>query len=275
MKKKIIISVLWIIAIVTLAFGVVKGVVPAVREQIEVRQAKKQADELEKKVRYRGSAGESEGTAAVDPDFDLPDGYFGVDHNAMKAVEPQYCGWLFQNGTISLPVVYSPDDDSYWLKHDIYGNRTDVGTPFCYGKIDFEKPTQNITVYGHHFNGNDWLMFGPLMGYKNADYLKEHPTFIFDTPFGVYEYRVFSVFNCLASDSAKYGRSAFSSEEEFYRFAEDMKGRSLYDTGVIVKGNDSILTLSTCDRTYDWENGRLVVTMVRAGEDLTESVYGK
>ena len=266
MKKKIIIAVLWIIAIVTLAFGIVKGVVPAVREQIEVKQAKKQAEELEREVRYRTFPAESGEKAAADPETDLPDGYFGVDHEAMKKIEPQYCGWLFQSGTISLPVVYSPDDDSYWLKHDIYGNYTDVGTLFCFGYIDFEKPTRNVTIYGHHFNGNDWLMFGPLMGYKNADYLKDHPTFIFDTPFGAYEYRVFSVFNCLAADSTEYGRAAFSSDEDFYRFAEDMKERSLYDTGVAAKGSDCILTLSTCDRSYDWNNGRLVVMMVRAGE---------
>ncbi len=266
MKKRIILILLWIIAAVTLAFGIVKGVVPAIREQIEVMQAKKLTEDIEKKVRYRQSAEESADLSSGDQKKDLPDEYFGVDHKALKEIEPQYCGWLYQKGTVSLPVVYSPDDDSYWLRHDLYGNYTDVGTLFCYGKIDFEKPTRNITIYGHHFNGNDWLMFGPLMGYKNFEYFEEHQTFIFDTPSGVFEYRVFAAFNCLADEASEYGCSAFSSEEEFFRFAERMKERSFYDTGVIVKGNDSILTLSTCDRSYDWNNGRLVVMLVREGE---------
>ncbi len=166
--------------------------------------------------------------------------------------------------------MYSPDDDYYWLKHDIYGTYTDVGTLFCTGEIDFAKPTKNIVIFGHHFTGNDWLMFGSLLNYRNQSYCDAHPTFIFDTLYGMYEYRVFAAFNCTVSNNYEYNKQHFVSDEAFLEFVEGMRSRSFYDTGVTVNADDSILTLSTCDRSYDWEEGRFVVMLVRVGEYISE-----
>ena len=46
-------------------------------------------------------------------------------------------------------------------------------------------------------------------------------------------------------------------EEEFIEFMEECRSRQLYDTGIAVEYGDELLTLSTCEYTY--ENGRFVV----------------
>ena len=46
-------------------------------------------------------------------------------------------------------------------------------------------------------------------------------------------------------------------EDEFIEFMEECRIRQLYDTGVSVEYGDELLTLSTCEYTYD--NGRFVV----------------
>ena len=45
-------------------------------------------------------------------------------------------------------------------------------------------------------------------------------------------------------------------------FVNRAKSESLYDTGVEVGVDDSILTLITCDRSYAGKEGRLVILAV-------------
>ena len=67
----------------------------------------------------------------------------------------------------------------------------------------------------------------------------------------------------VASDAAfDYRQPEYESEEAFLSFIDAVKQRSYYDTGVAVKGDDRIITLSTC--TYPTGNpsvddARLVV----------------
>ena len=52
MVKKILFIALWIIAGVSLIFGVYKGVIPMIKEQIEIKNAKNLVEDLERTVRY-------------------------------------------------------------------------------------------------------------------------------------------------------------------------------------------------------------------------------
>ena len=58
----------------------------------------------------------------------------------------------------------------------------------------------------------------------------------------------------------------FETEDDFARFMDFVKSASLHESDVTVTGDDHLLTLITCDRTYGGADGRFVVMAVR--EDL-------
>lgn len=55
----------------------------------------------------------------------------------------------------------------------------------------------------------------------------------------------------------------FASVDEYQAFLNRALEWSLYDTGVSVTTDDHILTLITCDRDYNSEDGQLVVMAVQ------------
>ena len=60
----------------------------------------------------------------------------------------------------------------------------------------------------------------------------------------------------------------FDNGEAFLAFIARAKALSLYDTGVEVHEKDSILTLITCDRSFDGQDGRLVIMAVEKSEPM-------
>ena len=54
----------------------------------------------------------------------------------------------------------------------------------------------------------------------------------------------------------------FESDAAFLEFIRYARRNALYDTGVTVGAEDSILTLITCDRSYGGKAGRLAVVAV-------------
>ncbi len=75
------------------------------------------------------------------------------------------------------------------------------------------------------------------------------------------EYTIFAVVNMKAGDWEP-SRTTFSGDAAFMAFVNRANSESLYDTGVEVGADDSILTLITCDRSYAGKEGRLVILAV-------------
>lgn len=130
--------------------------------------------------------------------------------------------------------------------------------------ITYGDMSQNLTVYGHHMK--DGTMLAGLDYYKRQSYFQDHQYITFHTLWGTYHFRIFGIFTVnlkVASDAAfDYRQPEYESEEAFLSFIDAVKQRSYYDTGVAVKGDDRIITLSTC--TYPTGNpsvddARLVV----------------
>ena len=106
-------------------------------------------------------------------------------------------------------------------------------------------------------------MFADLIKYKSEAFYKSHKTISFTTNAHDATYEIFSVF--LSRVYYKKQKDVFryyffinaNSEEEYMEYIENCKKHSLYDTGVDVKYEDMLMTLSTCE--YSKANGRLVV----------------
>ncbi len=190
-------------------------------------------------------------------------GLTGADLAACTAINSDFIGWLQIPGTkVDYPVVLT-NDVAYYLDHTFNGRENIIGCLFSLGKTDYEAPSRNIAVYGHHMRrSRATTMFQPLHEYKSSSFRSSHATIHYDTLHGSRSYTVFAVINKRESD---WDASAadFASDADFQAFIDRAMAWSLYDTGVHVGTDDHILTLITCDRDYHKEDGQLVVMAVQ------------
>ena len=174
-------------------------------------------------------------------------------------------GWIKIDGTqIDYPVMQTPDRPNYYLHRDFNGTYIEDGAGCIYirEECDMNKPSDNITVYGHNMlNGS---MFRALLDYEDKEAWEYNPLIFFDTLYEYHVYKIFAVFKTEASIDRgfKYHNMIDAyDEEEFNDFIATAKELSCYDTGITPKYGDKIICLSTCE--YTLPNGRFVVAAVR------------
>ena len=183
-----------------------------------------------------------------------------VDLTVLQQQNKDIVAWLRIPGTvIDYPVVRS-DNSDYYLHHLFTGQSSKLGCLFSLTTSDYEKPSRNIAIYGHHLSTSD-AMFSGLVKYKEADYYHEHPLIQLSSLYGEHEYRIFAVLNQKVTDWDA-STSEFSDDSAFHAYIEKVKRLSLYDTGVDVSAEDHILTLITCDRSFGGLRGRLLILAV-------------
>lgn len=141
----------------------------------------------------------SEKTAKVDPKQ-----FTGVvDWKALKKVNPDVQGWLYQKGTvINYPVVQGTDNDTYL--HTRFDKQwSGGGTLFVDCRMEKDFKGFNSIIYGHHMK--DGSMFRSIRGYTKEDgYYDKHKTLELATPHGNYHLVVFSAFITKATDEDTY-----------------------------------------------------------------------
>ena len=170
-------------------------------------------------------------------------------------------GWIQIEGTsIDYPVMQTPADPNYYLKHDFEKRYTDYGCPFMQADCDAIAPSDNLIIYGH--NMKDGSMFADLAKYGSKDFWQAHKTVRFDTALGSSAYEIFAVIHTTvqadADDVSLFYRFVdAASPEEFADYVSACQARALYDTGISAQYGDKLLTLSTCDNITD--NGRWLV----------------
>ena len=168
-----------------------------------------------------------------------------------------YVAWINIPGTvIDYPVVRSSRTE-YYLHHMINGQESKLGCLFSLPTSDYQTPSKNIAIYGHHLS-NSTAMFSTLMNYKREDYWRSHQTIQLDTIYGKRTYRIFAVINHTVSDWDA-STASFKDDEAFLKFVNRAKRKAFYDTGIEVSESDHILTLITCDRSFGGVQGRLLV----------------
>lgn len=174
---------------------------------------------------------------------------------ALNATYSDVIGWLKVPGTsIDTPIFKSSDND-YYLKHDRDKNSTEWGEEF----LDYRNDISNMDniahfiIYGHNTKTDD--NFTPLLNYKNEQFLKDHSIIEFSTLNGNYKWEIFSTYVTDTNDF--YIDTNFADANEYTQFLYNLESKRMYNEGVEVIGNETILTLSTCD--YSRTDGRFVV----------------
>jgi len=168
-------------------------------------------------------------------------------------------GWIRIDDTkINYPVMHTPDNRDYYLKRNFDRVSSDWGAIYIREECDINKPSDNITIYGHTMK--DGSMFAALHNYLEKDYWQDHKLIYFDTLYEYHVYEIFAVFKTSANlgEGFRYHMMVDAeSEEAFNDFISECKRLSFYDTGITPVYGDKTICLSTCEYTLD--NGRLVV----------------
>ena len=176
---------------------------------------------------------------------------------------PDMVGWIKVEGTnINYPVMQTPNEPNFYLKHNFEKEYSDLGTPYVQEDCDIAA-SDNLVIYGHHIKGQK--MFGALEEYKSQSFYEEHKSIQFDTLTQHNEYEVIAVFKTVAYSSEGFRYYDFvnaKNEDEFNAYVEKCRELALYDTGVTAEYGDRLITLSTCE--YSAQNGRLVVVAKKA-----------
>ena len=214
-----------------------------------------------------GSTGDyTDATGIGTPDNDevLPDEEMAAE-DAAKAYEKygalyeqnnDFVGWIQIDGTnINYPVMQTPDNPDYYLKHSFEKTWSDYGVPYL-DEACVIGQSNNLVIYGHHMSNGS--MFCDLELYSDPAFCMDHPVIRFDTLTSFGEYEVIAVFRYNTNqETFRYDREVNMDETRFSWFMEQVHARELFSTGKDASFGDRLLTLSTCEYTY--KNGRLVV----------------
>lgn len=167
-----------------------------------------------------------------------------IDFEALKKQNSETVAWLKVNNTkIEYPVVKTKNND-YYLTRSFDKSENSAGWIFADYKNKFDGKDKNIVVYGH--NRRDGSMFGSLKNILSSKWYnnEENQNVIFNINGQNYTYRVFSVYQIEKEDY--YIKTNFSSNNEYEKFLNTIKKRSVKDFKEDVSKDDTILTLSTC-----------------------------
>ena len=166
------------------------------------------------------------------------------DFKPLKEKNKDIIAYLKVNNTNIDYVVVKGNDNKFYLKHNLYKETNRAGWIFMDYHNKLDGTDKNIVIYGH--NTLDGTMFGTLRNvvkkewYENKD--NHHINLVLENQ--VLTYHVFSTYSIKVEDY--YINTIFKNNNEFNTFVSILKKRSVYNYGVEINGEDSILTLSTC-----------------------------
>ena len=219
----------------------------------------------------------------------LPEGYL-EKFAALYSKNSDIKGWItIPNSRVNHPVVMTTDN-AYYLDHDFDKNENRYGVPFIDWRCRFGRAedgttelSTNTILYGH--NGAGGKIFCDAKNYYSSfTFYKSSPVITFDTVYEEAQWKVIAAFLTNGSndgDGYYFDYHNFieaESQEHFDWFIRQIKRRSVInviDTGAVdVQYGDELLTLSTCSRKADLNDGRVVVVArkVREGESASVDV---
>lgn len=188
---------------------------------------------------------------------------FSVDFSKLLEINSDTIGWIRfpqEPSQISYPIVQGKNNSEY-LKKTFSANDNTLGTIFMDVGNNKDFSDKNTLIYGHRMR--DGSMFRHLQDYEDKSFWEKNPYFyIYTVDDRVLKYHIYSAGQVLdTSDSYQIG---FESDDSYQSFLDMTKQTALYDTGVEVNTQSTVVTLSTCTSASD--NHRFVVRGVKEEE---------
>lgn len=215
------------------------------------------------------------------PDVEFPEG-MNIEYAEIYAKNQDFVGWLhIDNTNIDTAIVHRPSDrnssaEDFYLRRNFFGTSDKYGNPYLDKYNTGSSLDKNNIIHGH--NMTDGLSFAQLEKYYTIDGFKESPVIEYSTLYGDYKFKVYAVIITNGTSSGDNGylfsyiTAHFPTDENFEGFIQALDERKLYDTGVDINKDDTLITLSTCSyEIKKTQMGRLAVIgrLVRDGESET------
>ncbi len=182
-------------------------------------------------------------TVSIDENLDNKYKY-DIDFESLKQKNNDIIAWLKVNGTeIEYPVVKTTNND-YYMNHSLDKSYNSAGWIFIDYRNKLDGEDKNMVIYGH--NRRDGSIFGTLKNILTEEWYNNEENYLipFITENDKSDYQVFSVYRIEKEDY--YITTDFKDNEEYEKFLDTIKSRSIKDFGVEVTSQDQIITLSTC-----------------------------
>lgn len=194
----------------------------------------------------------------------------------LYASNSEIAGWLYIPGTnINTPIVQNKSDDHY-LRNNFFGSYTNYGQAYLGAACKKNTLSKNTVIYGHNMPAG--THFYDVNRYENIEWYKKHPIIKYSTLKEDYTFAIYTAFYATVNPADDDGY-AFNyicpdmSNSNFKGYIKQVDERALYKTGVTLNSSDKVITLSTCNHTYDnlcgtRVNSRLVVVgrLLRSNE---------
>ena len=167
-----------------------------------------------------------------------------VDFKKLKSENSDVVAYIKVNNTnIEYPIVKT-SNNNFYLNHSFDKSKNSRGWIFADYKNKFDNTDKNIVIYGH--NMRDESMFGSLKNILNEEWYNntENKNITFLTEKGNYIYKVFSIYKIESEDY--YIKTNFKNDEDYEKFLNTIKNRSIKNFDINLNINDKIITLSTC-----------------------------
>lgn len=168
--------------------------------------------------------------------------YHNIDFNNLKNINNDVVCYLTFDGTnINYPIVQGTDN-SYYLNNDIKKNYSLGGWPFMDYRNSKDLSNKNTIFYGHNLLNK--TSFGSLKNVFTTKWFNSsNHQIIVSNENGFYIYSVFSIYE--SEPVTDYLQVDFYNDE-FDKFINKIKSKSIFDFNVDVSSTDQIITLSTC-----------------------------
>ena len=143
------------------------------------------------------------------------------------------------------PVMQTTDNEFY-MNHNNKKEEFIGGSLFVDYRVNLNS-TRKIIIYGHSSSTVD-IPFTKLLGYKKQDFFLKHQDIELNYKDKKEIYQVFTVM--LLKEDYFYTRLEFT-DEAFIKHLEELKEKSIYDTGINIDKTNKLLILQTCSQDED------------------------
>ncbi|MDO4261726.1 MAG: class B sortase [Eubacteriales bacterium] len=167
-----------------------------------------------------------------------------IDLDSLKALNSDAVGWIeIPDTAISYPLVHTTDN-TFYLTHTFLKETNRSGSIFIENLNSADFTDLHTIIYGHNMKNGS--MFAGLKEYDTQSYFEAHPYVYVDLADGSHCYQIFSCHEAAETDITY--TIGYQANDTYASFLESLKSASLYDTGVDVSTDDSVITLSTCTK---------------------------
>ncbi len=150
------------------------------------------------------------------------------------------------NNLITKEPVMQTTDNEFYMNHNNKKEEFIGGSLFVDYRINLNS-TRKIIIYGHSSSTVD-IPFTKLLGYKKQDFFLKHQDIELNYKDKKETYQVFTVM--LLKEDYFYTRLEFT-DETFKKHLEELKKKSIYDTGINIDKTNKLLILQTCSQDED------------------------